>query len=145
MIEVQLDYDMPKCCGTCPFRCVFRGEYACCINKSRLTEEHLTEKRPAWCRLQDSKQMSSLFTFKTQLSDGHVHLTAHDRWVHNMKTSHEKQRIKLRKYANNPGLSEDLRSVLYWQVFYLNLLDSYMGAYEDIRKQVDELKKKVKR
>ena len=144
MIEVQMDIDMPKMCYECPF-CILHGGCVCAVSQSKINDDNVFVKRPAWCKLQDSKKMSSLFTFKTQLSDGHVHLTAHDRWVHNMKTSHEKQRIKLKKYANNPGLSEDLRSTLYWQVFYLNLLDSYMGAYEDIRKQVDELKKKVKR
>ena len=63
--------------------------------------------------------------FKGQLGDGHVHLTAEEYLYHRQRENHEKQKQKLRKLANNPAFSEEVRETLYLQIFYINLLEFY--------------------
>ena len=63
--------------------------------------------------------------FRGELCDGHVHMTAHEFMLHKRRENVEKQRMKLKKLANNPALADDIRETLYLQVFYLNLLELY--------------------
>ena len=64
-------------------------------------------------------------TFKGQLADGHIHLTAEELFYHRQREHHEKQKRMLRKYANNPALSDELRRTLNDQVYYIELLEWY--------------------
>lgn len=83
--------------------------------------------------------------FKGELSDGHIHIKMKDLLEHNVREQHEKQRMKLKKLANNPALSEDAREVLNTQVYYINLLDYYRNGFLEIQKKYEELQNKNRR
>ena len=51
-------------------------------------------------------------TFKGELCDGHVHMTAEEFVDNKIKANAYKRMKKLGKIANNPILSEDVREVL---------------------------------
>lgn len=131
MIELQLDREMPNNCGECPFKCVKNGDYHCVVSGVNLMDTCF-EKRPFWCKLQETEKMYSRFTFKSQLCDGHVHLTAKDFIEHKNAEFHTQQQMKLKKFANNPALSEDFRELLYQQIYNINLLQWYRKEWMDL-------------
>jgi rubrerythrin len=47
--------------------------------------------------------------------------------------------MKLRKLANNPALSEDARTVLNTQVYYINMLEWWREQYIELQKKYEQL------
>jgi hypothetical protein len=131
MIELQIDTDMPNGCKECRFKGYKDGKWYCIASKVPMADECL-EQRPFWCKLQETEKMYSRFTFKSQLCDGHVHLTAKDFIDHKVAEGHMKQQMKLKKYANNPALCEDLREMLYQQIYNINQLQWYRKEWMDL-------------
>lgn len=139
MIELQLDREMPNNCGECPFKCVKKGDYHCVVSGVNL-KDNCFEKRPFWCRLHDSRKIQGRLNFKTQLCDGHVHLTAKDFICHQVTEGYTKQQMQLKKYANNPALAEGLREILYQQIYNINQLDWYKREWHDILERYRKLR-----
>ena len=82
--------------------------------------------------------------FKGQLCDGEIHIKIKDLIEHNVRERHEKQRMKLKKLANNPALSEDAKEVLNTQIYYINLLEWYRNRLIELQKKHEELLSKDK-
>ena len=83
--------------------------------------------------------------FKGELCDGEIHIKMKDLLEHNVREQHEKQRMKLKKLANNPALSEDAREVLNTQVYYINMLEFWRKQYIEMRDKYEELQNKNRR
>lgn len=144
MISLELDMELPEKCADCPFKGVKHRDWYCMASRTYIKNECVNAKRPFWCKLHDNNELSGIFHFKTQLCDGKVHLTAKDYLDHSVKVDHEKQRMKLKKLANNPALADDVRDLLYKQIFNINLLEWWRERYIEMRDKYEELKNKDK-
>ena len=140
MISLELDMELPSKCNECPFRSTLNGKWYCSVSRVHMSDECVYEKRPFWCKLHDNKELSGRLNFKTQLCDGRVHITAKDYLEHCVSVNHEKQRMKLKKLANNPVLSEDARNVLNTQIHYINMLEWWRKQYIDLQKKYEDLR-----
>jgi hypothetical protein len=129
MISAEFEMEMPENCEKCRFKCVKRGEWYCVMSERYLSDEQLA-KRPYWCKLQPNIIRGRMLHWKGELCDGHVHMTAKEFLHHRSRVNVEKQRMKLKKLANNPAFAEDVRETLYRQIFYLNLLELHESLYE---------------
>ena len=143
MIHADLDIDMPTSCAVCPFRKVVNDRNYCSFRTVYLGDDCLV-RRPFWCNLQET-QPKRMLHFKTELCDGHIHMTANDFVEHGVRENREKQRMKLKKLANNPALSDDVREMLNLQLFYINEGESWRNAYIALRQKYDKLRKETGR
>ena len=144
MISLELDMELPSMCAECPLRKTKDGRFYCSASGVAITDECVYGKRPFWCKLKDNRELNGIYNFKTQLCDGRVHITAKDYIEHSVKVNHEKQRMKLKKLANNPALSDDARDILYKQIYNINLLEWWREWYIEMRDKYEELVKKNK-
>ena len=78
--------------------------------------------------------------FKGELCDGEIHIKIKDLIEHNVLEQHEKQRMKLKKLANNPAFSEDARATLSTQAYYINLLEWYRKQWLETLEKYENLK-----
>ena len=83
--------------------------------------------------------------FKGELCDGEIHIKINDLLEHQVLERHEIQRMKLKKLANNPALSDDARNVLNTQVYYINMLEWWRKQYIDLQKKYEDLQNKGRR
>lgn len=139
MISLELDMELPSKCKECPLRSILNGKWYCSASQVNMSDDCVNVKRPFWCKLHDNKAPSSMLHFKGELGDGHIHINAKDLIEHNVREQHEIQRMKLRKLANNPALSEDAKEVLNTQVYYINLLEWWREQYIKLQKKYEQL------
>ena len=67
--------------------------------------------------------------FKGTLCDDHLHMTPAEYREHKQKEYREKQRMALRKMANNPILSDESRNVLNQAVYNIDLIEFWRDLY----------------
>ena len=133
MISIEMDRDMPDSCLECPlkykdghgtYRCPVSRKYVCGAQIRNNIVSEFTNSRPSWCELRNNNELSGRLHFRTQLCDGNVHLLSIDAIIHNVRERYEKQRMMLKKLANNPILSEEYRQLLWMQIYNINQLES---------------------
>ena len=76
--------------------------------------------------------------FKGTLCDDHLHMTAEKYWEHKIKESHELQRMKLRKLANNPILTDDIRHLMSLAIMNIDLMEYWRKQYIKERNKNNE-------
>ena len=60
------------------------------------------------------------YTFKGELGDGHVHMTAQEYCEHKVLENIEKNKMILRKLSNNPVLTEEVKKAIRFALYRLN-------------------------
>lgn len=70
-----------------------------------------------------------LLHFKGTLCDDHLHMTAEEYWEHKIKEDHERQKIKLRKLANNPILTDEYKKVVNAAIINIDMLEYWRKQY----------------
>lgn len=143
MIHADIEMEMPRNCGECPFCQIADSKFRCVVSRVSLKDDCFG-RRPFWCCLQDTKPKTMLH-FKSQLCDGHVHMTAHDFVEHGVMERIEKQKMKLKKLANNPALSDDVRKTLHVQINYVDMGMRWRNEYCALREKYDKLRKETGR
>ena len=80
--------------------------------------------------------------WKGELADGHIHMTAMEYWEHKSKENFETQKQILRKTANNPILTNEVKEairfavyrmddVLWWRNEYIQLNEQYKRVMKE--------------
>lgn len=83
--------------------------------------------------------------WKGELADGEVHMTAREYCDHKTREKHEEQRQLLRKLANNPILTEDIRRTIRYAVYVLDDNEFLMKMITELHEQIDNMKERMKR
>ena len=61
-------------------------------------------------------------TFKTELCDGHCHMTADEFMEHKVRENDYRQRKALEKLANNPILTTEIQNVMLRAIYDLDMM-----------------------
>ena len=73
--------------------------------------------------------------WKGELGDGHIHMTAHEYCEHKDREYMEAQKQQLRKIANNPILTEEVRKAIRYAVFRIDDAIWWRKQYEELKEQ----------
>jgi len=74
--------------------------------------------------------------FKSELPDGDVHMTMYEFIEHKVKENHERQRIALRKLANNPVFTSEVQALLYQAIDNIDQVEYWRAAYLRLRNKL---------
>lgn len=79
--------------------------------------------------------------FKTELADGEVHMTAHDYCQHKTKEWYQQHKQELRKIANNPILSDEVKQEIRVAVYCMDDNEFYLKRIEELNEEIENMKK----
>ena len=87
--------------------------------------------------------MASRWTINGTLGDGEVHMNVREFIEHRLRERYEKENRVLLKLANNPVIDESVRMVV-WKALRRSMdILLWRKAYIDMRKERDELKRRL--
>lgn len=79
-------------------------------------------------------------TWKGELSDGHVHMTAMEYIDHKRREEDEKNKLYLRKLANNPALSKEAKEAIMFAVYRIDDIIWMNKLISDLREEIKNLR-----
>ena len=79
-------------------------------------------------------------TWKGELGDGNVHMTAHEYVEHKVAEDHEQKRTQLRKIANNPILSKEASEAVRYAVYILDDNVWLRNRIIELQTQIENMK-----
>lgn len=79
-------------------------------------------------------------TWKGELGDGHVHMTTMEYIDHKRREEDEKNKLYLRKLANNPALSQDARLAIMFAVYRIDDIIWLNKLISDLREEIKNLR-----
>ena len=79
--------------------------------------------------------------FKTELCDGHCHMTAHEYSEHKRREHQYVHRKNLEKLANNPILNEEARRTIRKAILDSYVAEQWRDAYIKLKEQYEKEKR----
>ena len=80
--------------------------------------------------------------YKTELCDGHCHMTAHEYREHKYREKQYKQRRALAKLANNPILNEEAKHTIAMAIFDSDMMEYWREAYIQLKEKYEKEQRK---
>ena len=79
--------------------------------------------------------------FNGELADGLVHMTAREFCNHNTAEDYEKNKMLLRKIANNPILTDDTKRAIRFAMYRLDDITWLRKRNNDLQDMLDNMKR----
>ena len=77
-------------------------------------------------------------TFKSELCDGHCHMTAEEFMYHKVKENDYRQRKALEKLANNPILTTEIQNVMLRAIYDMDMMVWWRDRYMELTRRKDK-------